>query len=58
MREQGTLVAPRLWAEEGVERANLNEHETPTVLRPKWRRNYSDPGPTLSEGVGRTENEG
>ena len=35
MREQGTLVAPRLWAEEGVGRANMNKHEKPTVLRLK-----------------------
>ena len=27
MCEQGTLVAPRLWAEEGVGRANLSKHE-------------------------------
>ena len=55
MREQGTLVAPRPWAEEGVGRASLNEHEKPTVLRLRWRRDYPDPGPTLSGGVGRTE---
>ena len=32
-REQGTLVAPRLWAEEGVDRAKLNNDEKATVLR-------------------------
>ena len=32
-REQGTLVAPRLWAEEGVGRAKLNNDEKATVLR-------------------------
>ena len=31
-REQGTLVAPRLWAEEGVGRAKLN-NEKATALR-------------------------
>ena len=55
MREQGTLVAPRLWADEGGGRANSNEHEKPTGLRLRWRRDYPDPGPTLSGGVGRTE---
>ena len=30
--EQGTLVAPRLWVEESVGRANLNEHENPIIL--------------------------
>ena len=33
MREQGALVAPRLWAEEGVGRAKSIKHEKPTVLR-------------------------
>ena len=28
-----TLVAPRLWAEEGVGRANLNNDKTATALR-------------------------
>ena len=32
-REQGTLVAPRLWAEEGVGRAKLNNDEKATALR-------------------------
>ena len=32
MREQGTLVAPALWAEEGVGKAKLNKHEKPAVL--------------------------
>ena len=31
-REQGTLVAPRLWAEEGVGRAKLNNDEKVTAL--------------------------
>ena len=31
-REQGTLIAPRLWAEEGVGRANLNNDEKATAL--------------------------
>ena len=42
MREQGTLVAPRRWAEEGIGRANLNEHEKPTVLRLRCRRDHPD----------------
>ena len=33
MREQGTLVAPQLWAEEGVGWTKLNEHEKSAVLR-------------------------
>ena len=32
-REQGTPVAPRLWAEEGVGREILNNDEKATVLR-------------------------
>ena len=32
-REQGTLVAPRLWAEGGVGRAKLNNDEKATALR-------------------------
>ena len=32
-REQGTLVAPRLWAEEGVDRAKINSDEKATALR-------------------------
>ena len=32
-RQQGTLVAPRLWAEEGVGRAKLNNDEKETALR-------------------------
>ena len=32
MREQGTLVAPRLWAEEGVDRAKLDKHEKPAFI--------------------------
>ena len=32
-REQGTLVAPRLWAEEGAGRAKLNNDEKATALR-------------------------
>ena len=55
MRERGTLVAPRLWVEEGVGRGNLNEREKPTVLCLRWRRDDSDPGPTLGVEVGRTE---
>ena len=55
MREQGSLVAPRLRVEEGVGRAELNKHENPTVLRLRWRRDYPDLGPTLGGGVGRTE---
>ena len=59
MREQGALVAPRSWAEEGVGRANLNEHEKPTVLRLKWRREHPDPGPAqgggASAGLGKKE---
>ena len=38
MREQSTLVAPRLWAEEGVGRAKLNNDEKATALRLRWRR--------------------
>ena len=50
MREQGTLVASRLWAEEGVNRANMNERHqkrqscasnsdliTPTLARHRAR---------------------
>ena len=33
MREQGTLAAPRLWAEEGAGRAKLNNDGKTTVLR-------------------------
>ena len=33
MREQDTLVAPRLWAEEGVERSNLKEGEPTPPFR-------------------------
>ena len=33
MREQGTLVPPRLWAEEGVGRARLDKHEKSAILR-------------------------
>ena len=29
----GTLVAPRLWAEEGIGRAKLNNDEKATALR-------------------------
>ena len=37
-REQSTLVAPRLWAEEGVGRAKFNNDEKATVLRLRqWR---------------------
>ena len=32
-RDQGTLVAPRLWAEDGVGRAKLNNDEIATALR-------------------------
>ena len=42
MRELDTLVVPRLWAEEGDGRGNLNEHEKPTVLRLRWRRDWPD----------------
>ena len=58
MREQGTLVAPRLWAEKDVGRANLNNHEKPRVLSLRWRRDHPDPGPTLRGGVGKTEKNG
>ena len=33
MREHGTLVAPQLWAEEGVGRTKLNNDEMATALR-------------------------
>ena len=33
VRQQGTLVDPRLWAEEVVGRAKLNKHVKPTFLR-------------------------
>ena len=33
MRKQGTLVVPRLWAEEGVGRAKLNDDEKATAPR-------------------------
>ena len=34
-REQGTLVAPRFWAEDGVGRAKLNNDEKAIALRLK-----------------------
>ena len=40
MREQGTLVAPGLWAEEGVGREKLNKHEKRAVLRLRHVRPY------------------
>ena len=49
MREQGTLVASRFWAEKGVGRANLNEHTKPDSPAPQIATgDYPDPGPTLS----------
>ena len=36
MPEQGTLVAPRLWAEDGIERANMYQREKPIGLSPTW----------------------
>ena len=52
MREQGTLVAPRLWAEEGVGRANMNKHEKPAVPHLRQRRDPPDPSPPLGGGGG------
>ena len=55
MLEQGTLVAPRLLAEEGVGRAKLDKHEKPAVLRLGQRREHPDPGPAQARvGAGRT----
>ena len=33
MRKQSTMIAPRLWAEEGVGRAKLHNDEKATALR-------------------------
>ena len=48
MREQDSLATPRLWAEEGVGRANLHKHENPIGLCLRYRSDFRDPGPKLS----------
>ena len=37
-REQVTLIAPKLWAEEGVDRAKLNNNQNATALRLRYLR--------------------
>ena len=55
-REQGTLVAPRLWADEGVGRANLNEHEKTDSPAPQIATRLPRPWPdTERRGGGRTK---
>ena len=58
MREQGTLVVPRLWAEKGVGTAKLNKHEKPAVLHPRKRRNHPGPDPAQGGGGGKTKKKG
>ena len=50
MRVQGTLVAPRLWTEEGVGRAKLDKHQKWAVLCLRQRREH--PNPDLAQDGG------
>ena len=50
MREQGTLVASRLWAEEGVGRVKIEQTRKTAVLRLRKRRDHPDPDPAQGGG--------
>ena len=53
--EQGTLVAPRLWAEEGVGRAKLDNKDESNGPAHQIVAIYPTPGPAMSRGFGRTK---